>query len=126
MQYDFMERYEFSKIRAKVKGFQAEGLTLSKLAQKFTGSKRNDINQLKKSIGYTTRNYLIAYAFIRKIPYSTIEPKCGKLNKPESKRIFDIIKENCQYSYGYGLKIENIEEYLADNNCVQTKVAVGV
>lgn len=46
----------------------------------------------KTIIGIDTRHHLLAYAFLRGIPYHTVEKKCGEFNLPNAASIFKIVE----------------------------------
>jgi len=45
----------------------------------------------KLAVGDDVRHHLLAYAFLRGTPYSVLEKKCRKDNKPNVKKILDIV-----------------------------------
>jgi hypothetical protein len=47
-----------------------------------TGSERNRLWTQKRSLGSTTREYLLLYAMLRGKAYSTVESKCKEENYP--------------------------------------------
>jgi hypothetical protein len=89
---------------SKIKGLQAE---ISFTRSKINKEKVNTAEQTSKYIGlrYTktqlreeARHHLLAYAFIRGIPYSKLEKKCTE--KPSPNKIVEIIKYHTG-SYGW-------------------------
>jgi len=48
----------------------------------------------KHLIGVNTRHHLLAYAFLRGIPYHKAEAKCGEFNKPNAGQIFKVVEQH--------------------------------
>jgi len=48
----------------------------------------------KHLIGREARNHLLAYAFLRGIPYRKVEPKCSEFNKPTAFSIFKVVEQH--------------------------------
>ena len=65
-----------------------------------TGDERNRLWTQKRSLGYTTREYLLLYAMLRGKAYATVESKCKEENYP------------C--TYGMSLILE---KFFADTKC---------
>lgn len=57
---------------------------------------------IKKDIGKESRHHLLAYAFLKEIPYLTVEKKCREDNKPNAQAITNVIKSCiCDYDKTY-------------------------
>ena len=85
-------------LRAKIKGFEATAKQILKEANKNSGQAKSNLKGLKGSLGYITREHLIAYALIRKIPYSKVENKNLENNQPNAEKILKIIEEHDFYA----------------------------
>ena len=46
----------------------------------------------KHVLGVNTRHHLLAYAFLRGVPYRKVEPKCGQFNQPQAHQIFKVVE----------------------------------
>lgn len=54
----------------------------------------------KLVIGKDIRHHLLAYAFMRGLPYSAVEPKCREDNSPKVKDILNItLAHICSYEH---------------------------
>lgn len=63
----------------------------SRLKKAATPEKKWPIAYRKHVIGINTRHHLLAYAFLRGVPYRKVEPKCGEFNQPQSQQIFKVV-----------------------------------
>lgn len=59
---------------------------------------KNEVAMTKRFIGSEARHHLLAYAFMKHIPYSSIEKKCASGNKPDAVRILEIVHSH-MYSF---------------------------
>lgn len=75
----YFRNYERNILIAKIKGLANEKQRLKK--------KKRDTYVLS----VLTRHHLLAYAFLRKIPYNSVEIKCNKYNKPNEKILCKIV-----------------------------------
>jgi len=80
-------------LRAKVRGFQASGQSLTHLISKTEKERKSNLWNKKRDLGKFARLHLIAYGLLRGIPYERIE-KCAKDNRPNPQQVFEIIKEH--------------------------------
>jgi len=46
----------------------------------------------KYVIGVSARHHLLAYAFLRGIPYRKVEAKCAEFNQPSAAEIFKVVE----------------------------------
>lgn len=53
----------------------------------------------KQLIGIDIRHHLLAYGFLRGIPYQKLERHCGEFNKPKALAIFDVIGSHAPRAY---------------------------
>lgn len=61
-------------LRAKVRGFEAEGRTIRSRISKSSGKTRESFWHRKRRLGELTRWHLLAYAFMKGRPYKDVEP----------------------------------------------------
>ena len=55
---------------------------------------RNNRAILKRDIGIEARHHMLAYAFVRDVPYLSVERKCRAENKPDAERILQIVNSH--------------------------------
>jgi len=89
-------RIELQALRAKVRGFQAEGISFHHSISKSSGIKRHNLWHHKRLLGNYSRLHLIAYGLLRNVPYIMIET-CSPFNKPDPKAVLEIIKAHVPY-----------------------------
>ena len=77
-------------LRAKVRGFQAAGQSLSRLIAKATKERRHNLWNKKRELGTYARYHFIAYGLLRGIPYERIE-RCSKDNGPDPQRVLELM-----------------------------------
>lgn len=58
---------------------------------------RNEVAITKRFIGSEARHYLLAYSFMKNVPYSSVERKCAEGNKPNAERILEIVHSHMYY-----------------------------
>jgi len=80
-------------LRAKIRGLQATGFTISSRIHKAAGKRKNDLWNTKRALGVHCRHHLIAYGFLRGVPYYNIE-QCAANNKPKAQYVLDIINQH--------------------------------
>ncbi len=73
-----MKRIEPLTLKAKIKGLAEESHRVRRLMRDKTGKDRSKLWDLKRWIGKEARYNLLAYALLREIPYSMIEPYSNK------------------------------------------------
>lgn len=66
-------------LRAKVRGFQAEGMSLHRKIKTSSGPKKNEWWVNKRTLGKSSRSHLIAYGLLRWRSYERIEQKSTTL-----------------------------------------------
>ena len=79
---------------------------------------RNDMAISKRNIGIEARHHLLAYAFLRNVPYISVEKTCGSGNKPNAELILKIINFHL---YSFEVKrnictIDHIQSWLKGEN----------
>jgi hypothetical protein len=98
-------------LRSKVRGFQAEGISIHKRIRKSFGDKRNELWQQKRELGHHARIHLIAYGLLRGIPYNKIEqPAEG--NEICLQAVFDMMKAHAEWPLSGKITGEYVENLL--------------
>jgi hypothetical protein len=77
-------------LRAKVRGFQATGSTISSRISKSEKERKNRLWNEKRALGCHCRAHLAAYGLLRGVPYDQIE-KCAPNNKINPQVVLDIM-----------------------------------
>ena len=86
-------------LRAKIRGFQASGITITSRIGKAQGKKKNKLWELKRALGTHQRHHLIAYGILRGVPYHEIE-KCASNNRPNPQTVLNILTEHNTWVMG--------------------------
>ena len=92
-----------------------------------TPEKKWPLAYRKHVIGVNTRHHLLAYAFLRGVPYLKAETKCGEFNKPNAGQIFKVIEQHApgwipydSYSKtggcSYKVTLEEVNAWLASTS----------
>lgn len=76
------------EVRSRLRQRETGSRALRKAIHESSGMDRWYAWQEKRSFGRETRHLLLAYAFLRGVPYARAEPKCGDTNGPS---ILDIV-----------------------------------
>ena len=76
----------------KIRGLSEESKKARTRIKKVATEKKWPIAYRKHIIGITTRHHLLAYAFLRGIPYRKVEAKCGVFNNPSAHEIFKVVE----------------------------------
>lgn len=98
-------------LRAKVRGLQAAGISIHNHIRKSQGPKRNKLWNKKRSLGYHSREHLIAYGLLRGIPYERIE-RCAGNNTPNASRVFELMKEHGTWQVVRDLTLDQVKQLL--------------
>lgn len=122
MMIEFYKETDFHKIRANVKGYSLEGISLKKAMSKQSGEKRLNLCSRKKSIGFNARLYYLIYGMIREIPYKNIEKNCADNNKPNAQNISNILKYLCELSYHKEWTENKIQAWLDSKEYIETEL----
>jgi hypothetical protein len=77
-------------LRAKIRGFQATGATISSRITKSEKDRKNRLWNQKRSLGVHCRAHLVAYGLLRGVPYHQIE-QCAPNNKLSPQVVLDIV-----------------------------------
>lgn len=67
-------------LKAEIKGYAAEAASVRAQIHKSEGAERYNLWTKKRTIGNHARHALLAYAFLRNVPYSVIEKKMSKVS----------------------------------------------
>ena len=90
-------------LRAKIRGFQASGMTITSRIGKAEREKKTRLWELKRALGTHCRHHLIAYGILRGVPYHEIE-KCASNNRPNLQTVLNILVEHNVWVPGVPLK----------------------
>ena len=92
-----------------IKGLASESkLIRHRLHSSKSDERKNSFAESRKFLGLHTRHHLLAYAYLKGIPYFKIESKCREDNKPDAKLICNIL---AMYLY-YPLDPETVKKWL--------------
>lgn len=79
----------------KINGLSGESKkTRNRIKKAIAPEKKWPLTYRKYMIGVNTRHHLLAYAFLRGVPYRKAEAKCGEFNKPNAGQIFKVIEQH--------------------------------
>lgn len=98
-------------LRGKIRGLQAEGITIHNQIRKSKGLKRHELWLRKRLLGKVCREHLIAYALLRGVPYLSVE-KCGEFNRPKFLKIFALIQDHASWHEKRDLTQDKVRELL--------------
>lgn len=87
--------YGIRSLRAKVRGFQAEGTSIQRKISTTTGLDRAALWEMKRVLGDEQRYYLLAYGLLRGLKYKQIESNARRL--PDPKRVLDVVLRHDRY-----------------------------
>lgn len=77
-------------LKAKIRGFQASGSTISSRISKSEKDRKNRLWNEKRALGNHCRAHLVAYGLLRGVPYHQIE-RCAPNNKLNPQVVLDIM-----------------------------------
>jgi hypothetical protein len=78
-------------LRAKIRGFQSAGSTISSRITKSEKDRKNRLWNEKRALGTFCRAHLVAYGLLRGVPYHQIE-KCAQNNQLNPQVVLDIMQ----------------------------------
>lgn len=78
-------------LRAKIRGFQSTGATISARITKSEKDRKNRLWNQKRALGSHCRAHLVAYGLLRGVPYDQIE-RCAPNNKLSPKVVLAIME----------------------------------
>jgi hypothetical protein len=98
---------------AKINGLADQAQYLrNKMRKVKKPEQANAMCRAKHFVGEEARHHLLAYAFLRNMPYKAVEPSCRKDNKPIAQSVFTIVQNTYR---GYVYRLEQIKEWLGEN-----------
>jgi hypothetical protein len=77
-------------LRAKIRGFQVTGSTITSRISKSEKERKNRLWNEKRRLGLHCRYHLVAYGLLRGVPYSQIE-RCAPSNQLNPQGVLDIV-----------------------------------
>lgn len=77
-------------LRAKLRGFQAAGTTISSRISKSEKERKNRLWDEKRRLGVHCRHHLVAYGLLRGVPYDQIE-RCAPNNQLDPQKVLEIV-----------------------------------
>lgn len=98
-------------LRAKLRGFHAAGNSISCRIYKSTKERKSKLWNAKRKLGVHCRHHLIAYGFLRGVPYNQIE-RCAPNNKPDAQVILDIMLAHADGRQREELSLEKVQSLL--------------
>lgn len=95
------------QLKTTIKGRALSSRGMRREANQTSGMAKHDIHLRMRSYGAATRNYLLAYAFLRGIPYKVAEQSCRPDNPPRARAISSVLEDldeafegNAEIPYG--------------------------
>ncbi len=101
------ENVKYPEIKAELRDRQAESQALRRRIHAASGMDRWDLWEEKRLFGATTRKIILAYAFLRKVPYLACEVKCLPGNVPVAEYLHEILTQR-----GHTAEVETIQTWL--------------
>lgn len=80
-------------LRAKVRGFHAEGSTITQRISRSKLERKHNLWNAKRALGTYARHHMIAYGLLRGIPYERIE-RCAPNNAPDPQYVLKIMQDH--------------------------------
>ena len=87
--------YGLKALRAKVRGFQAEGVSIQKKISVAHGPNKASLWDMKRALGGEQRYYLLAYGLLRGLKYAQLESNTRCL--PDPNRLLTVVREHDRY-----------------------------
>lgn len=84
-----MKRKDLSDLRSEIKEVAEQGRTMNGPIQAAKGPERHELRLKKAAVGWSSRHLLLAYLFLREVPYVAGESKCRKNNGPSANAILE-------------------------------------
>jgi 23S rRNA A1618 N6-methylase RlmF len=85
-------QYSVQVLRAKVRGFAAEGSSIQRMISASSGVEKQSLWTRKRQLGTEQRYHLLAYGLLRGMDYKQIES--NSKSPPDAKRLLDVIKSH--------------------------------
>jgi hypothetical protein len=67
----------------------------------------------KLAVSVDIRHHLLAYAFMKGVPYVKLEAKCREDNKPSVDKILEIINSHVLWRSAFPIDAKNVSDWLA-------------
>lgn len=99
-------------LKAKICGYQHVSHRLRNRINRLEGDRRHAGQLTKRELGTHTRSHLLAYGFLRGIPYRQIERHHGEGNAPDPQRILEIARDGLYTWQQRDLTVENVRAWL--------------
>jgi hypothetical protein len=99
-------------LRAKVRGFQATGATITSRISKSEKERKNRLWDEKRRLGVHCRYHLVAYGLLRGVPYDQIE-RCAPNNKLDPQRVLEIVLAHNGWDPKKGMQQYDLEKVAA-------------
>jgi hypothetical protein len=123
-------RNKYRSLQMRVRPVTDEDLALAKSVGKFlrhqrrqlrnpaTAMRREKLQMIRKYLGREMRSTLIAYGIARGVPYSVLESSVRDENKPNAKRIVEILSSTFDKvgSTDFSFDEELVKKYLAGDD----------
>ncbi len=74
-----MRKSSLTKLQSEIKSLAADGRALNPRIQGASGRERASLRREKAEVGDRARHLLLAYAFLRGVPYAALEGTCRRL-----------------------------------------------
>lgn len=98
-------------LRAKLRGFQAAGMTITSRISTSEKERKNKLWDEKRRLGWFARHHFVAYGLLRGVPYISIE-RCGMFNKIRPELLLSIMLEHAEKEQKRWLTLESVGELL--------------
>lgn len=108
---DCTTRDEF---RGKINGLAAQSAKLRRRIHRSKGEKRFNAWYAKRALGQRTRHLLLAYAYLRGVPYEKLEKKIAPDNAPDIHLLYLLVQETLDSYRRFDYKIEYAQWKLSD------------
>jgi hypothetical protein len=84
---------ELSALKSEICAAARDGQAIQKKLQATRALERDSLWNQKRALGRRTRYLLLAYGYVRSVPYRLIEPRCRPGNEPNWYRLADVLME---------------------------------
>jgi hypothetical protein len=113
-------------LRAKVRGFQAAGSTISSRISKSEKERKNKLWDDKRRLGTHCRYHLVAYGLLRDVPYAQIE-QCAPNNLLRPESVLEIMLAHASWQQRSKLNLDSVKALLTRSQAdMPTSTDVGV
>lgn len=109
-------------LRAKLRGFQAAGSTITSRISKSEKERKNRLWDDKRRLGTHCRYHLVAYGLLRGLQYAQIE-RCAPQNKLNPQVVLDIMLAHADWQQKRGLDLTKVESLLTVTSVVVPSVS---